>query len=253
MYRWSPRSPILAAAFTATLLVFAAMAPGVSAGVVVPIEGRPANIAWPQLDPAMQDTLDTIADQRGISREEARKRVGWQNAFALATTAIEEKYPDAYSRSETTSEFPAEAVIYFKGTIPIGVVAMLRTVPREVEIYVEGGREFTSNEIDDRVMQAAETAKQTGLIHSPSTGFDYESGTVQVVGRPGVMADKIGDAKRIEAVLNSKGPKSTSFSLKQWPLGFTLTGMVAATFPEPSDFPVDIALARSMFARSRQV
>ena len=212
MFSWSPRSLLIAVVIGASALVGCGGGSGGSSDVIVPVDGRPANPAWSQLDPAMKDTLSAIAEQYDISREEARERIGWQNAFAMAATGIEEKYPNAFSQAAITNELPARTVISFKGPVPPDVASMLVTVPREVEIRLSGGHEFTSEEIAQRVSNAMRAANDTGLIHATSAGFDYDSGTVQIVGRPtNPNADKRKDAQRIEEALNRMGLASTVY------------------------------------------
>jgi hypothetical protein len=210
VFSWSPRNLIVAVVIGASALVGCGGGSGGSSDVIVPVDGRPPNPAWAQLDPAMKDTLSAIAKQYGISREDARQRVGWQNAFAMAAGGIEEKYPNAFSRGEITNELPARTVIFFKGPVPPDVASMLVTVPREVEIRLSGGREFTSEEIAQRVSKAMHAANDTGLIHATSAEFDYDSGTVRIVGRPtSPGADTAKDAQRIEQTLSTMGLAST--------------------------------------------
>lgn len=168
MSNWNPRSRVIVVLIAASALVGCGGGSGGSSDVIVPADGRPANPDWAQLDPAMKDTLSAIAEQYGISREDARQRVGWQNAFAMAAGGIEEKYPNAFSRAEITNQLPARTVIFFKGPVPPDVASILVTVPREVEIRLSGGREFTSEEIAQRVSNAMHAANDTGLIHATS-------------------------------------------------------------------------------------
>jgi hypothetical protein len=206
----SPRNLVIAVVIGASALVGCGGGSGGSSDVIVPVDGRPANPAWSQLDPAMKDTLSAVAEQYGISREDARERIGWQNAFSMAVDGIQPKYPNAFSRGEITNELPARTVIVFKGPVPPDVASMLVTVPREVEIRLSGGREFTSEEIAQRVINAMHAANDTGLIHATSAEFDDDSGTVQIVGRPkNPDADKVKDAQHIEQTLSTMGLAST--------------------------------------------
>ena len=93
---WNPRSLVIVVVIAASALVGCGGGSGGLSDVIVPADGRPANPDWAQLDPAMKDTLSAIAEQYGISREDARQRVGWQNAFAMAAGGIEAKYPNAF-------------------------------------------------------------------------------------------------------------------------------------------------------------
>jgi len=212
VFNWNPRNLVIAVVIGASALVGCGGGSGGSSDVIVPVDGRPPTPPWSQLDAAMKDTLSAVAEQNGISREEARRRVGWQNTFSMAASGIEEKYPNAFSRAEITNELPARAVLFFKGPVPPDVVSMLVTVPREVEIRLSGGREFTSEEIAQHVSNAMHAANNTGLIHGTSAEFDYDSGTVQIVGRPtNPDADKREEAQRIEEALNRMGLASTVY------------------------------------------
>ena len=115
MFSWSPRNLVIVVVIAASALVGCGGGSGGLSNVIVPADGRPANPDWAQLDPAMKDTLSAVAEQYGISREDARQRVGWQNAFAMAAGGIEEKYPNAFSRGEITNELPAQPSSSSKG------------------------------------------------------------------------------------------------------------------------------------------
>jgi hypothetical protein len=41
--------------------------------------------------------LQTVADDEGISLDEAVRRYGWQDKFARGVTELQEKYPASFS------------------------------------------------------------------------------------------------------------------------------------------------------------
>jgi hypothetical protein len=78
-----------------------------------------------------------LAEQKGISIEEAVKRYEWQTPFSQAASAVEEAMPDAYAASEITGHFTAS--VTFAGEVPAGVAEYFKAIPDHVDIELIGG------------------------------------------------------------------------------------------------------------------
>jgi hypothetical protein len=128
--------------------------------------------------------LARVAGEAGIGLDEAVDRFGWQNGFALAATAIEEKFPGDFSGAEVTSESPAVATIRFKGSVPVGVEDLLSTVPSGVRVILEPGAGISASEIDELVIQAHTAVGARPEVADLASSFDRATGTVQVLAQP---------------------------------------------------------------------
>lgn len=122
--------------------------------------------------PAELDTLQTMADEDGISLDEAIARFGWQDEFARAATIIAEEHPGefSYATAGATDRGPS---ISFKNQVPDNVHSILDGV-RGVQVDVVPSYGLSEAEIDDLV--AATHARAATVARRPlTTKFDYES------------------------------------------------------------------------------
>jgi hypothetical protein len=128
--------------------------------------------------------LAEIAAERGISVEAANAQVGWQDAFAQAATTLEAAYLQSYAGAEITSTAPPVAVVRFTGKPPAGAMDVLGSLPKGLEVRVEGGEALTQREENQLVkrVHAAALAEVGG--NSLSSEYSRAEGRV-VVNAPG--------------------------------------------------------------------
>jgi len=137
-------------------------------------------------DPAADiSDLQFIANERGITLEEATARVGWQDDFALLATEIEDAYPKSFAGAEITSELPAIGTIRFKGDVPPEIRDLSLTNDPDVKVVVEGGAPLASFEIDEAIIAAHHAIHDTGLVGDTVTTFDFKTERVHVEASPG--------------------------------------------------------------------
>lgn len=151
---------------------------------------------------AEQEDLTRLAQEEGISTDEAVDRFAWQNSFALAATAIEEAFPDAFSSAEVTSESPAVGTVTFAGPVPSGVDEFLSDVPGYVHVELVPGASKTSAEIDDAIIAAHGAVEATGQVGDLVSAYDHATDTVLVTAQPltatATDSEMSGQAQEIE-------------------------------------------------------
>ena len=151
---------------------------------------------------AEQEDLTRLAQEEGISTDEAVDRFAWQNSFALAATAIEEAFPDAFSSAEVTSESPAVGTVTFAGPVPSGVAEFLSDVPGYVHVELVPGASKTSAEIDDAIIAAHGAVEATGQVGDLVSAYDHATDTVLVTAQPltatATDSEMSGQAQEIE-------------------------------------------------------
>lgn len=67
--------------------------------------------------------LQLIAEQRGISLEQAINDVAWQDDFASMATELEERFPDEFAGAEIGDAAGRVAGIAFEGAVPAVAVS----------------------------------------------------------------------------------------------------------------------------------
>jgi hypothetical protein len=79
-----------------------------------------------------------IAEDSGISVEEAIFRYGWQNQFAIAATELEETYPEKFAGAGVIDD-GCRAWIAFSGTVPDPANELAEAVPVPVDLIGDRG------------------------------------------------------------------------------------------------------------------
>ncbi len=171
-----------------------------ASGAAAPCLGDVASVGLSESDLSKEELTDLalVATDEGIGVDESVKRFGWQNGFALAATTVEERFPDDFSGSEITSEWPAVATIRFKGSVPVGVEALLATAPPGVCVVLEPGAGLSASEISDLVMRAHTAAgARSDVVAGLVSSYDRATGKVQVLARPAAKDASAGERAEI--------------------------------------------------------
>ena len=108
------------------------------AGASVPAEAEEAD-------------LRAVAQQEGISYEEAVWRFGWQDDLGRVLARISQDYPDDYASS--TMKDDRSAVVRFLGVVPQEVQALLDRFSEayEVKIVVETGSGYSQKALEEAI------------------------------------------------------------------------------------------------------
>lgn len=129
---------------------------------------------------AEQQDLALIARSKGIPLEQAANDFGWQNAFALLATEIEEDHPDTFAGAAIEDPGKRQASIAFAGVAPAEAIkAVAEASLADVSIEVVGGRPWSIRELDERMIAVHRAiSARSELVTSVSTTYDHETGSI---------------------------------------------------------------------------
>lgn len=138
-----------------------------------PKEEPPGPPAWASsLSAADLDSLQTMADEDGISLNEAITRYGWQNDFAIAATALEEQFPDDFTYAAIESD--SSASISFKSEVPLLASALLHDLSGvRVRLFPDYG--LSAQEVEALIEEGHKNAQVAKKSADLVTTFDYDT------------------------------------------------------------------------------
>ena len=140
--------------------------------------GSELNAGAPVSTVAEEADLRAVAQQKGISYEEAVRRYGWQNDLGRVLTRMSQDYPEDYASSAFRDD--RSAVVRFSGGVPPEARALLDefSEAHEVKIIVETGSGYNESDLSEAVprvhyalfcaegVESARTAPDEGVIKS---------------------------------------------------------------------------------------
>lgn len=153
---------------------------GVEAVVALP-DAAPLSIGQPTAEAELED-LGTIAEQHGISLEEAIERFAWHDNFAAAAGELRKALPNAFTHAAITGHH--EARVWFTADLPAGGAATLGQFSRhfpEVNVEIVEHYGLTEKEIDGAVIAAHLAVFDRADINDASTWFDHDAREITVV------------------------------------------------------------------------
>ncbi|TNU75781.1 hypothetical protein FH969_05650 [Miniimonas arenae] len=125
----------------------------------------------------MQD-LRLVAEQNGISLDEAITRYAWNDNFALVVDTMRRAHPESFTSAEIVDAF--HAWISFKGPAPdVGVVldAFERTAPAvEVELRADEG--YSERELERSIENVHYAIYGSPGVLQAATSFDADTRTI---------------------------------------------------------------------------
>ena len=167
---------------------------------------------------AEEADLRAVAQQEGISYEEAVWRFSWQDNLGRVLARISQDYPDDYASSAFRDD--RSAVVRFLGGVPPEAQVLLDefSEAHEVKIEVETGSGYDERDLEEAIPRVhyalfctegvdnARTAPDEGVIKS----------TVQLsVDAPDSLMD---DLRHIaQAALKSGAHQGMSVVIREWP------------------------------------
>ncbi len=146
-------------------------------GTPVPESALP-EIDDPPSDAELQD-LQFIADQDGISLQEAIDRYAWHDNFSLATSRIREAAPEDFASAEIVG--PRQARIAFKEQPPQAALDMLdifRDSHSGVTVEVRTGLGYSEAELQKAIPAVHYAVFRSPGVRDATTSF--ESSTAQI-------------------------------------------------------------------------
>ena len=131
--------------------------------------------------PRPDSDLLRMAEESGISLEEAIFRYGWQNQLAIATTELEETYPDQFAGAGVIDD-GCRAWIAFRGSVPDPARELAEAAPVPVDLI--GDRGFSAGELGDTLREAYDKLVQHPEVAIASGGTDIEAGVITIHAQP---------------------------------------------------------------------
>ncbi len=138
-------------------------------------EVAPPEIDDPPSSAELED-LQSVADRKGITLQEAIDRYAWNDNFALAVSGIRQAFPEDFTGSEIVDV--GHAWVGFSGGAPEGLSDMIERLTGShsgvsIEVRIELG--FTEAEI-----QSALPTVHLAMVEAPEvldavTSFDFET------------------------------------------------------------------------------
>ncbi|HET7736068.1 MAG TPA: S1 family peptidase [Nocardioidaceae bacterium] len=137
---------------------------------------------------ATPEQRQTVVVLAAAEPDPTEDQLAWQNEFALAATAIEERFPSSFSLAEIIGNDPRVAGITFKGPIPDGVDAFLKGVPAEIRLTA--GAPMNADEVDQLIIETHRAISRSGSVSALASSYDRSKGRVVAIGRPTSMLDQ---------------------------------------------------------------
>ena len=128
------------------------------------------------------EDLQTIADQKGITLQDAIDHYAWHDNFALAVSKIREVAPDAFTGAEIIDD--TNAWVAFVGPAPQAASAFLNTFNSshsDVSVEVRTGATFTEVELENGIKAAHYAVMEESEVLDASTSFDVSTSKITTV------------------------------------------------------------------------
>ncbi len=151
--------------------------------VSVTIVNLPADVAPPEIDDPPNDAelqdLQAVANQFGITLQEAIDRYAWRDNFSLAVTKIREAAPAAFAGAEIEDD--GHAWVAFAGPAPdaaLDIIDLFNSSQSGVSVEVRTGMEFTEEELEKAIPAAHYAVYEAPEVRDATTSFDSATGRI---------------------------------------------------------------------------
>ena len=134
------------------------------------------------LSPSMLDMMESMAEQEGISVEEAAYKYGWQNDMALAVDRIREAHPNSVTESAVTGDRSAR--IDFAGGPPSSAqseVSEFQALHPGVEVEMRTNRGYSDRDLDNAMEAIHYALLDRDEVENAVTSFDKGTITSRVL------------------------------------------------------------------------
>ncbi|MBN4074248.1 hypothetical protein JYT27_00310, partial [bacterium AH-315-D21] len=146
-------------------------------GLTMP-DVAPQEINDPPNEAELQD-LQNIANQKGISLQEAIDRYAWNDNFSLLIAKIRSDFPAAYAGSAIIDT--GGAWVAFAGPAPeeaLDIIDLFSSIHSGVLVEVRAGTEFTEAELQKAIPAAHYAVLGSPKVREAVTSFDYATGRI---------------------------------------------------------------------------
>lgn len=131
-----------------------------------------------RLSPAELEDITSLAEQEGLTLEDAIDKYAWQHPFAMLVNEIRQAHPDSFAGATIEPE-QRTAWIAFKDRAPVDALQALVAFSRPIEV-VEG-RGFTEADLNQQIRDVHfAIMARTDVVLSASSGYDLATGEILV-------------------------------------------------------------------------
>ena len=144
-------------------------------------EAAPPEIDDPPSDAELDD-LQFMADQEGITLQEAIDRYAWRDNFSLATSRIREAAPEDFARAEIVDG--GHAWIAFKGQPPqaaLDILDVFRNSHSGVTVEVRTGLGYSEAELQKAIPAVHYAVLRSPGVRNASTSFESSTSQIRTV------------------------------------------------------------------------
>ena len=144
-------------------------------------ESAPPEIDDPPSDAELDD-LQFIADQEGISLQEAIDRYAWHDNFSLTTSRIREADPEAFAGAEITGD--SHAWIAFKEDPPqaaLDILDIFRNSHSGISVEVRTGLGYSEAELQKAIPAVHYAVLRSPGVRNASTSFESSTSQIRAV------------------------------------------------------------------------
>ena len=155
--------------------------PGAGGEESAPPEASPPEIDDPP-SPAELSDLQAIADQKGISLQEAIDRYAWNNNFSLAVSRVRAAAPGTFAGAEIVDG--AHAWIAFTGRPPkaaLDIIELFRSSHSGVSVEVRTDLAFSEAELEEAIPAVHYAVLKASGVLDANTSFDSATGQIRTI------------------------------------------------------------------------
>ena len=147
------------------------------------------------------EDLQTIADEVGITLQEAVTRYGWNDDFARTVSEIRVSSPREVATAKITGDDSAS--VSFSGEIPDFAQTLVDTFETDfpaVTVTTETNMGYTEQEIQNATMAAHYSVYRTKGVLGAGSSFDHDTMQIDIIAQTGgAPTDPTSDSLRVAA------------------------------------------------------
>lgn len=174
------------------------------------VGGDSDDVEVEDLDDAEREDLERVAEDEGVTVEEAAHDVAWQEDFSRLADELREDFPDEFAGAWIEDGDGADAWVAFAGAAPDEALEAAAAFSRPLAVHE--GRGYTEAELDEELESIHyELLDDTDAVEDVMSSHDLATGRIEVEVEPAEMAD---DADTVDQLATRMEPSNTEISLE---------------------------------------
>jgi hypothetical protein len=161
--------------------------------------------------PTELEDIAAIAEQDGLTQDEAIARYGWQGCFGEVTNYLSETYSDQYAGAAIAQDGRG-AWIAFKADIPEEARGLVEPIPVPVELV--GGKGFSEAELNETLVSVYPDISNHDDVVAASGSYDIETGVITIHAQPLASLTDSDQRERLRETLQPDQPVNSAISIE---------------------------------------